>query len=788
MIADTIRWVSSAGASVRGGTDVAIPAAEEEQPPAWTSPSGLVLITSLLVGGFALLSSALVLASPLTNSTEWTLFVLTLAVLTPVAIAGGRRLAQRVVAAAGRAGLAELAALAAVGIIAIVLAARSSYALEHRSSTVLLAFGLVWVAVIAWAARRLTRGRRLVPAGLADADSPRTWYAVAALAAVGLIAFFPGHFFHADQVAVSLVLAAALLFLHLRRLAVPRWAGLLLDVAVVVFVVMIVTDLSGYQEYLRADAVTYVAGDDNPIPPHDLAVLHRHHEDFFLGPLNDMLHGRPLLVDTSSQYGAGIFYFLAAFFQIAPLGYGALGLIASFLTGLQFALAYGVLRLVGVARTIAIPAVVAAVLGLVLGSLGSYNDFPSNGGLRFGVPWLIIAAAVMAARAPDRRRALWRGVTIALVACTAIWSFETFAYAGAVVTAIVAFEAATGAPGRRLRAFVRSLATVLAACVLAHVLFAIATRVFAGAWPDWSTYLAYLNVYSAQSELLGTTVPWTPALPMLLVHLLSLLGLAALVARGHELVRERRPALVAIAATNGLGVASFSYWVGLSLQNALFLLGLPVVAVVALWLSLAGDARARVPNAFKVAALALGLWLGATLAISGWQDTQDKWRRTALAHAIPGAGDDASLPDALSRLWHNPPSDPRAVPAQRLLHRHFRPGERALVMMEPDLTVETLVRSDRINVLPISQPIQDNLVPDHVDPKVIATVDALKPGTLMLTQPSTWNAPLKASPVNVANGLVRVQRLALERIRSRFELQIIDRGPDGLAVVRLVAK
>ena len=791
MIADSIQPVSSAESPVRERTDAAIPA-RAGPTPAWASPSALVLITSLLVGSFVLLSSALVLTSPLTNSTEWTLFVLTLTVLTPAAIAGGRWLARKVAEAAEPGALTELAALSAVGIVGVVIAGRSSYALEHRSSTVMLALALAWVAVLARATRRLMRGKRLLPATLADfagglADPRRTpaWVAIAGLAGVGLLAFFPPHFFHADELAVSLVLAAALLFVHLRwRPAAPRWAGLLLDVVVVVFVLMMVTDVSGYQEYLGAGAEerTFVLVDGVPLASSDLASLQRIHESFVLGPLNDMQHGRPMLVDTSSQYGVGVFYFLSAFFDIAPLGYGALGLLTGFLTGLQFALAYGVLRLAGVARTLAIPAIIAAVLGLVLGSLGSYNDFPSTGALRYGIPWLIVAVSLLAARRSHRRRSMW-GAAIALVACTSVWSFETFAYAGATYTAAVAFEASMRERGRRLRALVTSIGAVLAACVLAHVILAAGTRAFAGAWPDWSTYLAYLRLYS---QLPGVTVVWTPGLPMLFVHLASLICLAGLVARGHEILLARRPALIAIAATNGLGIASYSYWVGISLHNALFFMGLPVVVVVGLWLSVTSEAPARVPRALKFAALTAGLWFAATLAISGWQHTEDKWRRTALAHAVPGIGYEDSLPDAFWRLWHNPPGDPRALRAQRLLDRHLPDGAPALVVMEPELTVETLVRSGRLNVLPMSHPRQEDLVPDEVDAKVIATVAALRPGTLMLTQPAIW--PVKTPAIEFANRLVRVQRLALDRIRSRFRLEVVDRAPGGLTIVRLVAK
>jgi hypothetical protein len=546
--------------------------------------------------------------------------------------------------------------------------------------------------------------------------------------------------------------------------------------------------VSGYQEYLRPDAHTFNFGDDIPLRPQLMAFFHRIHEGFWLAPLNDMLHGRTLLVDTSSQYGVGVFYFLAAYFQLAPLGYGALGLLTSFLTGLQFALAYGVLRLAGVRRTLAIPAIAAALLGLVMGSLGSFNDFPSTGGLRYGIPWLVVLATLLAARRPRRRRELWIAAGV-LVAIASVWSFETFAYASATFTTAAVFDAASAPGGRRWIAIVaRRILAVAALSVVLWALLALAVRLFAGSWPDPSEYLAYLSVYSAQGSANAVTVPWTPGLAMLLVHFASLFCLAGLVARRHPLVDGQRPALTAIAALNGLGIVSFSYWVGISIHQALFFMGLPVLAVAALWLSIATAQRDRLPPAFRIASLAVAMWFAATLAISGWTDTEDKWRRTALAHALPVGGDRESLPDAVSRLWNNPVSDPRAPAAQALLARHLPPGAPALVIMEPELTVETLVRSGRVNVLPISDPEQDNLVPDHVDPKVIRTIDGLAPGTLMLTQPATWNTPVKRPAIPVRNGLVRIQRLALDRIRSRFELVVVDRGPHGLAIVRLSPK
>ena len=74
------------------------------------------------------------------------------------------------------------------------------------------------------------------------------------------------------------------------------------------------------------------------------------HHNFLLGPANEVLDGRAMLVGTASQYGVSSIYLLAAWFQVAPIGYGTLGLLTGALTALWFGAGYGVLRLAGTSR------------------------------------------------------------------------------------------------------------------------------------------------------------------------------------------------------------------------------------------------------------------------------------------------------------------------------------------------------------------------------------------------------------------------------------------------------
>ncbi|MGI8430044.1 MAG: hypothetical protein ACR2OB_12270 [Solirubrobacteraceae bacterium] len=107
----------------------------------------------------------------------------------------------------------------------------------------------------------------------------------------------------------------------LRRLRPPRWLKWGVDAAAVVLVALLVIDVAAYLPYL-------------PFDPHDVRVIGGKftnslndllplvHQDFYLAPVNDLLHGRVPLVDAYSQYGVGVLYLLAAFFKVAPLGYG----------------------------------------------------------------------------------------------------------------------------------------------------------------------------------------------------------------------------------------------------------------------------------------------------------------------------------------------------------------------------------------------------------------------------------------------------------------------------------
>ena len=279
---------------------------------------------------------------------------------------------------------------------------------------------------------------------------------------------------------------------------------------------------------------------------------------------------------------------------------------------------------------------------------------------------------------------------------------------------------------------------------------------------DWGPYIEYLKLYS--TEGFGQ-------LPVVFFSAGPLMG-AAIFASGVTvlwLARERPTALeaplrAAIAGLTGFAIVTFTYYIGRSHPNNLLVLLVPVVSLGGLWaqaLLRAGEGRWRL---VPLATIALA---AAMIAVASWPSVRGKWRDTAFGLAVPGRGH--SLRFAFESLSHNPVLDPLAPGGEALLDERLPPGAPALVLAEPDLTTEILMRSGRRNLLPISHPPEDVLI-ESSRRRVVAASDAVPAGTLLLTGP----------------GVNELELGALVALHRRFAFRPVATAPGGLRLVRLV--
>ncbi|MDP9135119.1 MAG: hypothetical protein M3N56_09875, partial [Actinomycetota bacterium] len=342
------------------------------------------------------------------------------------------------------------------------------------------------------------------------------------------------------------------------------------------------------------------------------------HHDFLLGPANQVLDGQAMLVDTASQYGVGSIYFLAGWFNVVPIGYGTFGLLDGVLTALYFAAGYCLLRLAGATRLLAAAALVVGLIALVLNRHFPVGALPQEGPLRFGLPLALILATVAAERLPRRSAVLHAGA-LGVLAISSIWALEAFALTGATFAVLACFRAWLLPAGGRARWLLRQAGLALAACACAHLLFALATLLWAGELPDWGVYLAFLDAFliGELGDLTYDFARWSPALAVGAAYLASAAALVLLARRQPDVARRERVALTAIAGTTAYGVFLFSYFVDRSAAHVLPYVCLPLLLSGALWLALLLRFRPTLPPVVVRGALALSCGVAVLLTSVG---------------------------------------------------------------------------------------------------------------------------------------------------------------------------
>lgn len=573
------------------------------------------------------------------------------------------------------------------------------------------------------------------------------WLALASFAGLALL-FVPDAALRPANLIPALLLALAALALLRLPWAPPPQARPWLDAAICALIVLVVAQFPDLHVYAS-----------NLV----------HHQGFFLGPANAVLHGRAMLSEVWSQYGVALFDALALAFGLIRIGYGTMSLIVVAITVAQYLVTYAVLRLAGVGQLLALLTVAVAALGNLFAALEVYVLFPSAGPLRFGLPYLMVLFAVLGARYPARRWPAGAAV-LGVLAIGAIWSFEAFVYCGVTYGALVLVEALAagdGAPRRVARGAVLGLGVSLGAIAL----YSLLTLVAHGSL-HWGPYIEYLKLYS--TEGFGQLpVEAFSAGPLMAAAIF--LGAVALLWLARERPRAVSPPMrVALTGFTGLAIGTFTYYLGRSHPNNLLNLLVPVAALGGLWAQVLLGGRAAPWRTVGAAALLLA---GAMVFVAGWPSLEAKWPDTALGTIARGE----SLSGRFDRLAENPAIDPRAPAVVELLDR-VPPGP-AAVLTEPELTNEVLLRAGRRNLLPIADPTEDALIPSSAE-RVAAAAEEIPPGTLLLTSPVV-DPPEQVSPTLQFRDFNALQTVSLTILHRRFEFVPVASTPEGFELVRL---
>jgi hypothetical protein len=716
---------------------------------------------------------------------ESALYVIAFAVILPVALITVPRLADEI--AAGPNGIA-LSLLSASLVATLAISIIVARVLPGSGGVVkeLVVVG-VWSAGAIGVLARARQTRPWAPLVKAAQLAPYAWALSGALVLGAVLAFIHLDSISVVPLALGAVLVVAILVVYARRPGaslprVPRPWGVAIDAAVIAVLLLAILNLEIFTS--------------NPTLGVPINTVIAFHHGLWLGPVNEILAGRALLVDTAGQYGVAPLYLLAGWFQLAPIGYGTLGFFDGALFALLFGAGYCLLRIAGTSPLLAAGTLVFAVVVLIYNLTYAVGSLPQHGPLRFGLPMALVLATTAEARWPRRALAA-RSAQLVIVGLASIWALETLAYTAFTFAAILCFTAWLRRGPGRIAWLARQVALAVGACVAAQLVFVVATVAFAGQLPDYGWYLAFLHAFFAGNlaEITYDFSPWSAGLAVGVAYAASAAGFVLLVRRRRDIVDRERTALVAICGTTAYGIALFSYFVDRSLDHVLPYVSLPAVLAGALWLSVLLRQGAKELRSVQLAGLASALSLAALLLSVAWSSIGDRFEQSALAYSFPGG---ESLHGALHGLWHPPPLDPRAPEGEHLLERYMPHERRVLMVVKPDLTTEILMRSGRSNQLPFSDPFEDSFVGSRNLPALRQSVAELQPGdrllieqgglhvlALLRAQPSR---DVLAEPIPVSDSLTSQQEWVLQRIGERFNLRVIHRDQQGFVVVTLVSR
>ena len=311
--------------------------------------STVTLTAALGLAGFAVLMAVAMLIveprpvpggiTPSRQGAETALYVAAFGLVLPLALYAGPRVCRAIGRGPNADGLPALAGFLAALLMAVVIMVRASGAFSWGGGFAALLVGLTgWWIAAAVSMRRSAEDRQWPALRKVARYAPWIWRAAAALTFGAVITVTHIGSLNIVPLVVGLPMVAAVLFAYASGRRLPtvgrRWR-LAADALVVVALALAIPDL--------VIVTPEATGLDFAERFADLTVAF--HQEFLLGPSNQVLGGGAMLVDTSSQYGVGSIYFIAGWFELFPIGYGTLGLLDGVLTALYFVVGFLILRI-----------------------------------------------------------------------------------------------------------------------------------------------------------------------------------------------------------------------------------------------------------------------------------------------------------------------------------------------------------------------------------------------------------------------------------------------------------
>jgi len=510
------------------------------------------------------------------------------------------------------------------------------------------------------------------------------------------------------------------------------------------------------------------------------------HQNFYLGPANRILHGGTMLVDTFSQYGVLVIYFISIVFKtgIIPFTYQGLSLVVALLFMLHFIMLYVLLIALFNNRLYAILLLGIIILLGFFGTMGQIQVYPSTGPMRFELAYLILTMVYIRKRFRIVRR---YGMLMEyfLVGIASLWSFETFVYTAFPYLGICLYESLSQ-PARLSQSaknFFRRLLWFFLTPAVFQSVFLLFTFFRSGKLPDWGTYLGFVNAYSSVGGEFGTMLiyPWSYWFLIISIYFAALAAFLFRFFFQKDL--DDSPQSVFMCGLTLLGIAIFTYFLGRSHPNNLYHISTPLVII-------AGYGYAKLnkssifPEIFRHAAkfafysAVILIFLVQTPVF--WKKAQQNhtgYQITVKSIYSIIRGGDTHFWETEQNILKMGSGNQQVTEALSLLQKYTPHQKYATVFLSPANSTEILMRSGRVQHFPINDFIADTVSVKFFRelvnyPQVLKENDFV----FLLQDPLAYK-----NDININ----KVQIYMIDRLCREFRFQEVETSPSGVTVIKL---
>ncbi|MBI5965118.1 MAG: hypothetical protein HY863_16695 [Chloroflexi bacterium] len=424
----------------------------------------------------------------------------------------------------------------------------------------------------------------------------------------------------------------------------------------------------------------------------------RWHYNYFMAPLNDVIHGKVLFVNTTSQYGVGVIYALAlAFWGLhLPIGYEGLSFVIAILFILQYLLlAYMLWKISGDLILGVAGVLVMVYFNYLTVFWPSMLRTPAQSPLRYGLPYLLLGMAFINTKYSKR---YFRVLELVFLSIASVWSLETFLYAVLSLNAFYFVNDLLFAPQFQvgLKAFGKRLMVQAGIIAISWSLLFIFTHVISRQPLNTRMYFDYFQSYTTIPYDGGSIAPHIFRTGVVMfVYLFSIFAVLFDRLRQKNFLSTAMSSM--LVGMSAAGILQYVYYFIFYIDYHLALLCVPLIFVLALWVA-AIRRSSSMSSLFRANVITVLFFSLIVCMISTVPSFYDKFSKSLLYESMQKQG------VVLTSPYYNSPSNKTVENLVHLIQNYAGSEQQIALFAAPEDQVEALFLTGKTDLLGMSDP------------------------------------------------------------------------------------